>query len=145
MQAVAGTVKLLVLLVLGSIGLYTYGHNSPNKANPYIPQDGGAIRIQASTAKDASCDVIIHQECTTASWHPTGLSACMWSWTCIWGYYEEEERTVHCTYTCKNGYMYSVDRVENQWHQKGCCWLGNPNSATRTRVPPGSKELPCRK
>jgi len=85
---------------------------------------------------DSQCDVVIHRECTTSSWHETGLDACMWALPCIWAYMVEEERDVTCRYTCENGYSYTETRTENQWHEKGCCWLGVPHSVREKQQVP---------
>lgn len=85
---------------------------------------------------NSQCDVVIHRECTTSSWHETGLDACMWALPCIWAYMVEEEREVTCRYTCENGYSYTETRTENEWHAKGCCWLGVPNSVREKQKEP---------
>jgi len=85
---------------------------------------------------NGQCDVVIHRECTTSSWHETGLDACMWALPCIWAYMVEEEREVTCRYTCENGYSYTETRTENEWHAKGCCWLGVPHSVREKRQVP---------
>jgi len=140
LRLLAAVAMILGALMLAQVEVSQIGAYGPCQSNNKITPSNITVKYAAEKNRgkleDSQCDVVIHRECTTSSWHETGLDACMWSWTCIWGYYVEEEREVMCTYTCENGYMYTRTWTENEWHQKGCCWLGVPHSINEKEQPP---------